>query len=263
MFPALSGRELAHTVCEHLDWRTANGRNRIQSCIGLLQRMEDLQLLVLPEKDRSKIRAAQRKPARGAASGPRPAIACGLRGLSPVSAEPVVEAEAVSAWNELVDRHHYLGCRRPVGPHIRYFVFDDSRRRLGGAMFCYAARRLSCRDEWIGWQDADYKASLERVVCNSRFLILPWVRAAHLASKALSLCARRIGGDWQARHGCRPPLLETCVDDSLFTATCCRAANRRRIGRTGPRSGKTRKSVYVHPLARNARRILREGASSS
>lgn len=261
MFPALSRRELAHTVCEHLEWYTANGRNSIHSCLGLLERMEGLGLVMLPEKDRSKIRTAQRQLTWGARSEAQPLIACRLQQLAPVSIEPVFEPAAVATWNELVDRHHYLKYRRPIGPHMRYFVFDKSRRPLGCVMFCYAARRLTCRDAWIGWQGREYKDHLDRVLCNSRFLMLPWVRVPHLASKALSLCARRIGDDWRMCHGYRPLLLETYVDDSRFKATCYRAANWQWIGHTDRRSGKTRKSVYVYPLVKHARRMLRAGAS--
>ena len=39
-FPALSRKELAQTICEHLRWRTPTGGNRVAAALGLLQRLE-------------------------------------------------------------------------------------------------------------------------------------------------------------------------------------------------------------------------------
>ena len=47
-FPALSRRELAHTLCEHFNWLTANGRNKIQSCLGALAALQKLGIITLP-----------------------------------------------------------------------------------------------------------------------------------------------------------------------------------------------------------------------
>ena len=43
-------------------------------------------------------------------------------------------------------------------------------------------------------------ANLQYVVANSRFLIPPWVKVPHLASKLLGLCARQLPTDWQERY---------------------------------------------------------------
>jgi len=50
-----------------------------------------------------------------------------------------------------------------------------------------------------------------RIVANSRFLILPGVKAPHLASHALALAMRRLRGDWLRRFGYEPVLVETFV----------------------------------------------------
>ena len=36
-FPALSRKELAQTICEHLHWHTPTGGNRVAAALGLLQ----------------------------------------------------------------------------------------------------------------------------------------------------------------------------------------------------------------------------------
>ena len=38
--PGLARRELAATVCEHLNWHTASGTPKIQACQKLLERLE-------------------------------------------------------------------------------------------------------------------------------------------------------------------------------------------------------------------------------
>ena len=63
--------------------------------------------------------------------------------------------------NELIGRYHYLGYRRPIGPYIRYFIVDRQDRKLNCLMFSYASKTLTCRDEWIGWQDKLYKKTSE------------------------------------------------------------------------------------------------------
>jgi len=32
-------------------------------------------------------------------------------------------------------RYHYLGYKRPIGTHLRYFIFDKDHRRLGCLRF--------------------------------------------------------------------------------------------------------------------------------
>ena len=49
-FPALSRRELGHTICENLRWTTPKGAHRIQACLGALAEMEHIGLIKLPVK---------------------------------------------------------------------------------------------------------------------------------------------------------------------------------------------------------------------
>jgi len=39
-FGGLSRWELAQTVCEHLEWRTASGSNKVDACLKLLEKLE-------------------------------------------------------------------------------------------------------------------------------------------------------------------------------------------------------------------------------
>jgi hypothetical protein len=212
-FPGLSRNELAHTVCEHLNLHAPSGGNRVHTARRLLEQLEELGILVLPDKDESKRRGAQKAPAWTARSEPGAEIGGALEGLEPLELRVVTEPHEVARWNELIDRHHYLGYRRPVGPHLRYAIVDRGGRWLGCLLFSYAARSLPCRDDFIGWDEAARRKRLDRVVGNPRFLILPWVRVGNLASKALSLATRRLADDWKARHGYRPVLVEALASD--------------------------------------------------
>jgi hypothetical protein len=162
-------------------------------------------------------------------------------------------------WRELIGRYHYLGDRVPVGATLRYFVRSarPSEQVLGCLGWTSAAWKITVRDRWIGWSDTQRRQALPYVVNNSRFLLLPWVHVPHLASHLLGRVARQLPGDWAARYGVRPLLLETLVDPARFRGTCYRAANwlalgqtvgRGRMDRANVRTGAAPKLVYVYPL---------------
>ena len=99
---------------------------------------------------------------------------------------------------------------------------------------------------------------------NSRFLILPWVRGAHLASWILGQVARRIAADWQAKYGHGLVVLETFVERGRFAGTGYRAANWQRVGSTRGRSRQDRartlqvpvKDFYLYALRPDFREVL-------
>lgn len=264
-YTALSRRELAHTVCEHLQWQTPNGKNKIQSCLGMLEELEALGIFSLPQKNTAMQRSAQKEIVRTDLATTQPNINEKLNQLTPVRLEMATEKEDIDLWNEYIDRYHYLGYKRPIGPHIRYFIIDNQNRKLGCLMFSYASKTLSCRDEWIGWQDKSYKKHLDLVINNNRFLILPWVQVKNLASQSLSIAAKQLPDDWHKLHAYRPVLFETFIDPTRFNATCYRAANWHYLGQTKSRAAtksrpeKTAKAVYVYPLVKNAKSILING----
>ena len=258
--PALSRNELSKTICEHLSWTTPKGGYRVAACLRMLESLEECGVLTLPAK-RNTIPGPRAPIARTARSDPGPAIACPLAELEPLSLRPATQERDIADWDALVDRHHGLGCPRPFGPHLRWFVVDGGGRRLGCLLFEAAAKALPARDAWIGWSARDRDRRLHLAVSNSRFLILPWVRVDNLASRALSMAARRLPDEWQQRHGCRPVLCETFVDPTRFDGACYRAANWSVIGMTaGRRSGrraKPAKQILVLPLDPGFRAVLK------
>jgi hypothetical protein len=128
---------------------------------------------------------------------------------------------------------------------------------------------MAPRDSWIGWTDEERARNLQLIVSNSRFLILPWVRARNLASTILSLCARQLPADWERLYGYRPLLLETLVD-AKFRGTSYEAANWTYLGETRGRGrmdhhheahGRAVKRIYVYPLCPDAQRRLIQGSA--
>jgi hypothetical protein len=77
---------------------------------------------------------------------------------------------------------------------MRYLIRCE-RGWLSALAFSAGTYRLTARDVWLGWEEAERQANLERIVCNSRFLILPEVRVPHLASHVLAQIDKRLGAD--------------------------------------------------------------------
>jgi len=262
----LSRTELAATVCELLGWLRPNGKPKTVECRQFLEQLADRQLLELPEAQAGRPKGSTTH-IEASSVAPTP-VEGSLGQVGPIRLERVSSAEARAQWRSLVHSYHYLGHRTPFGAHLRYLIRGKSEL-LGCLQFSSPAWRLSARDQWIGWDEGQRQARLQHVVCNSRFLILPWVRVPHLASHALAKAARQIVGDWSAHYGMAPWLLETLVDPARYRGTCYRAANwlelgptsgRGRNDRTHQRHGAAPKQVWVYPLCPDARARLCQGA---
>lgn len=268
-FPGLSRMELARTVCELLGWRRASGGLKARECWEFLEGLEARGLLRLPAKRLGKPVGTRTRVPVTAHGDPREGLNGDVGEFGPVLLEAVSTAEQRLLFRELVGRHHYLGHAVPFGAQLRYLAYVSRPARLvvGCVQFSSPAWRMAARDRFIGWDDATRRRNLQRVVNNSRFLILPWVRIRNLASTVLSLATRRLGGNWSERYGVEPLLAETLVDPKRYTGHCYRAANwvvlgetagRGRMDREHAREGAAPKLVFVYPLIRDAARRLRE-----
>ena len=264
--PSLSRRALSRRVCEWLDWRSANGRLQEMSCRKALSVLDRRGLIRLPKAKGGY--AFERRSRPRLPEGTEIAEGtCNLAELGEIEIVPVSSrsSKASRIWNWLMAEYHYLGKGPLCGAQIRYLVHSSVYGWLGGLSFSAGTWRLKDRDEWIGWSEGARRANLQRVVCNSRFLIVPTVRVPNLASHVLSRCLSRLGADWEARYGYAPVLVETFIDPERFAGTCYRAANWTCIGETagrsdGYRNGKVssgRKAIYVKPLCGNWRSVLR------
>ncbi len=256
--PGTSRQQLSYRVCEVFDWRKPDGSLKEMSCRVALLRMHRDGLIELPAP-RHKVnpcRSFARRTAQTQPEAPLEGVVHALVGLR----LEVVDRTSSALWNEYMDRYHYLGYKPLPGAQLRYFAFAGERL-VGLLGFGAAAWKSGPRDEWIGWNRVQRHRHLSGVVNHARFLMLPWVRVASLASKLLSMAARMLPMHWEGRYGYRPVLLETFVERARFSGTCYRAANWTCVGETQGRGklGDHRlgqvpiKTVWVYPLAKDFR----------
>jgi len=172
----VSRTELAATVCELLGWRRGNGRLKSRECWALLEQLEAAGELKLPVRRATKpkgARTAVPRSARGEAPGET--LCAPLGKLTPLTLTRVETPEQHRLWRELVGRYHYQGYAVAFGAQLRYLlgVSGPQPQVIGCLQFSSPAWRLAARDRWIGWDDAQRARALQRIVNNSRFLLLP------------------------------------------------------------------------------------------
>ena len=265
LFPKLSQRDLAETICEHLGWFTASGNYKREACLKLLYKLEAKGLFRLPKK---RTHASPRRPSIRITAGTDPdqPIVGRLGEIGPISAEVALRTQTIRLCREYLFRYHYLGYKRPFGCYL-YYLIRSRAGIVGCALFSGAAKALGARDSWIGWTEKKRLLNLGWVINNSRFLILPWVKVRNLSSHVLGQIARRIGDDWKNRWGYRPVLMESFVDPEYYEGSCYKAAGWEYLGMTTGeglvRRGKsyttTPKMIFVKPLVGNFRELLCSG----
>lgn len=266
--PGLSRSALSRQVCKKYDWRKANGKFKDVSCRVKLLKMHRKGLIRLPAPmsvPGNKARGKDRQESKE--SEPTP-IECKLKEIGEIRIVRIGSSDSKDSkiWNTLMDQYHYLGNGPLCGAQMRYLIQSARYGWLGGFSFSAAAWSGAARDQWIGWDKYGRQKNLEKVICNSRFLILPHIRIKHLASHVLSLCVKRLASDWTERYGYEPVLLETYVERDRFKGTSYRAANWTYVGMTHGRSRQDRnherevpvKDIYLLELRPDARKILCE-----
>lgn len=265
-YAGLAVTEMARTVCELLDWKRPTGRLKDLECRQLLKHLESQGWLKLPPV-RPLGRRGPRQVQLTEASAPQATVEGTAGEFEPLKLQVIESPEKSRLWTELIERHHYLKYRVPVGANLRYLVRSGQREGLVLACLLWSspAWKMAARDEWIGWNGEQRAGRLQFIVNNNRFLVLPWVHIKGLASKILAQSARQLPIDWEHHYGYRPLLLETLVDSQKFRGTCYRAANWIRVGQTSGRGrmdrehkahGQAVKDIYLYPLARNTQQCL-------
>jgi hypothetical protein len=264
----ISCTELAHTICELLNWTRANGRLKATECLELLTQLDSQGILVLPaRKTLGSVKSQKRISPEGAADF-YSELTGSVEQFTPIDIELVQSREQRLLFQELVSRYHYLGYAMPFGARLQYlcYVSRPHKQIVGCLQFSSPAWRMKPRDQWIGWDDATRGRYLQHVVNNSRFLVL--AKITNLSSALLGCVLRRLRSDWRKLYGVDPYLVETLVDSRRFYGGCYRAANfivvgqtsgRGRMDRTHQRHGAAVKTVMVYPLVKNATACLRQG----
>lgn len=261
--PAKTRAQLSRDVCDLLGWRRPDGGRKDMSCRVAMLRMERDGLLQLPPPLKGNGNG-HRRPRLTPASDPQEPLTTPVGRLGELVFRCVETRRDSSLWNELIERHHYLGYQPLPGAQIRYLITrgDDLLAAVG---FGASAWKVAPRDLFIGWTLEQRRDHLHQVIDNARFLILPWIHSPNLASHLLARLARRLPQDWDRRYGYAPVLLETFVEKARFRGTCYRAANWIHVGQTPGRGKLDRykrfavpvKDVFLLPLRRDFRQRLR------
>jgi hypothetical protein len=272
-FSNLSLTELSKTLCELLEWKRPTGKLKYEECRAFLEHLRDQGALALPTLRDTRAPGPRRVVSTSNSDAQAP-VTGSAGDFDPLTLHLVQASnrDLNSLFKQYIDRYHYLKYRIPFGAHLRYLVESQQLpgRYLACLQFSSPAWMMAPRDAWIGWSAEQRKRNLQFVVSNSRFLIFPWISVRGLASKILSLAARRLPHDWQMMYGYRPLLLETLVDRSLYNGTSYRAANWIHLGATQGRGrmdrehaahGQAIKDIFVYPLCRHAREQLRTATS--
>lgn len=261
--PRPNRAQLSRKVCEALRWVGPGAALKDMSCRVAMLRMEKDGLIELPPPQHGNGNGNIR-PSLTAASAPGQPVTDSAGHLGNLQLCPVTTPQQSSLWNELIQRHHYLGYQPLPGAQIRYLIFSANSQLLAALGFGAAAWKVAPRDHFIGWTPEQRAQNLHLVVNNARFLILPWVNSRNLASKILALAAKRLANDWRARYQYTPVLLETFVERQRFSGASYRAANWIHIGQTQGRGKLDRqhknaepiKDIYLYPLHKHFRQTL-------
>lgn len=262
-YPTASRRQLSVKLCQAWNWVQANGALRDMVCRGLMLELHRAGLIELPPVVKVPPNPLARRQAPVRVEVDTQPLHARLNEIGALRWCQVRRTPEEALFNSLLDQYHYLGYTQPVGEQLKYLVYAKERP-IACAAWSSAPRHLGCRDRFIGWSAPARLKNIHLLAYNSRFLVLPWVRVAHLASHLLGCMARRVPQDWQSCYGHPVYYLETFIDPQRFRGTCYQAANWIRLGRTTGRgkddsTGKPNrplKEILGYPLVRDFRQRL-------
>lgn len=259
-----SRRFISQEICRRWGWRQPNGVLKDMICRGLLLQLEARGFIELPPRKKNPLNPLSRHQKPQILEVDQTPRVGKLSDLRPIELVVVRRTPLERLYRSLIEEHHYLGYRRPVGEHLEYLAMSQGQP-VACLGWSSAPRHIGCRDRYVGWDQEQRKKNLCRIVINTRFLILPWVRVPHLASHLLGLSARRVSQDWEKVYHHEVVWLETFVDPERgFEGTCYKAANWVYLGQTTGRgkddqtnkANRSLKLVLGYPLRRDFRQVL-------
>lgn len=261
--PGASRRALSKRLCEAWNWVQANGAMRDMVCRGLMLKLHREGLIELPAVRRVCRNPLAQRSQPALVSVEAVPLQARLAEIQPLEFRQVRRTPQEALFNSLIERHHYLGYTQPVGEHLKYLMFAQGRP-IACMAWSSAPRHLGSRDRFIGWSAEARRKNIRLIAYNTRFLIVPWVAVANLASHILGRIARVLPGDWERVYGHPIYFLETFVDRERFRGTCYVAANWIRLGVTTGRGkdapthkpNRPIKEVLGYALARDFRQRL-------
>ena len=249
--PGASRWGLSKKLCEAWNWVQANGALRDMLCRGLMLRLHREGLIELPPVRRTTRNPLVERNRPALVSVDQTPLQARFIELGPLTVRQVRRTPEEALFNSLLEQHHYLGYAHPVGEQLKYLVYAGSRP-VACVAWSSAPRHLGSRDRYIGWGAQARLRNIRLLAYNTRFLILPWVTAPHLASHILGRMARMLSADWQRLYGHPIYFIETFIDPQRFRGTCYRAANWTVLGLTTGRG----KDAPTRQANRSVKQVL-------
>lgn len=255
---------ISKQICRFWNWRQPNGWLKDRACRDLLLVLEKKGLITLPASKQKRKQVKKRPQQQGYLIDTSPCEGS-VSDYSSLTFSMIRKTSKEGLWNHLVASYHYLGNPLIVGSHLKYLAYLD-----GQVVACLgwgsAAWKVQARDSFIGWNQETRKRNLHLVANNVRFLILPWVKVPHLASKILAANVKLLVKDWLDFYHVPLVLLETFVESAKFNGTCYKAANWQHVGNTAgsAKSGAnyhyhgSTKAVFLYPVHKKFRELLNE-----
>lgn len=159
-------------------------------------------------------------------------------------------------WKSMMEESHYLHTAKLIGEQIKYLIKSSVYGWIGGLCFSSASWKIELRDERLGLIEEERAEKLKKIICNSRFLILPEYGVKNLASYVLSLSLKRLSVDWESKYKIQAELVESFVDSERFSGACYKASNWILLGQTKGRGRNDRyhknevskKYIFVYEL---------------
>jgi hypothetical protein len=257
--PGESRRALSQKLCRAWGWVQQNGALRDMVCRGLLLELCRGGHIELPPPMYSRPTPfLSKKPPLIEID--RTAVEGTVSDLGTLEFCQVRRTASEALFNSLIEHYHYLGYCQPVGEQLKYIVYAKDRP-IACLAWSSAPRHIGDRDRFIGWTKECREKNLSLIACNTRFLILPWVKVSCLASHILGGMARMLPKEWERVYSHPLHYLETFIDQDRFYGTCYRAANWIYIGKTTGRGKNDQthkvtrsiKGVWGYPLSKEFR----------
>ena len=116
---------VSRELCRRWNWTQWNGALKDAACRAILLQLQDRGLVKLPPRIKG---AVQGVPQWRSVRPPNPLALSApsqLLDLFPTALEWRLATQGPEAflYQDLIEAHHYLGYRRPVGHHLRYIAY--------------------------------------------------------------------------------------------------------------------------------------------
>lgn len=251
--PSISRQELSRQLCKQNDWLSSKGKFKEVNCRKALCKLNEIGHITLPVLKREFF---QRKYVKSSSEINMPDVNCSLDDLGEVKVYPIAgQTKESEIWNTIISTHHPSQNPSLSGAQIRYLVESSLLGVIGALGFESSVWMQSNRDQFIGWSKDAWQHNIQRIIHNSRLVVLPSVKVPNLDSYMLSLALQRLSNDWMWNYSIAPVLVEAYVNPSNADA---KAYNHDWVflGEYANKETKTLKHAYVYPLIPNWKQEL-------